>query len=229
VATTILVADDDLQMTRALRGGLEANGYTVLTAADGEEALRLCASSPPDIVLLDLVMPRMSGLEFCRRYRVWSQTPIIVLSVQGEERDKIAALDLGADDYLTKPFGLGELLARVRATLRRAQADAEPAPARLQIGDLVIDLGTRSVTRGDAVVHLTPTEFDLLAYLVQHEGKVLTHRLLLTSVWGPEYVDQTPSLRVMITQLRKKIEPDPSRPQIIITEPGVGYRVRSQP
>ena len=229
MATTILVADDDLQMTRALRAGLEANGYTVFTAADGGEALRLCASDPPDIVLLDLVMPGMNGREFCRRYRVWSQTPIIVLSVQGEEQEKIAALDLGADDYLTKPFGLGELLARIRATLRRVQTIDSSAPTRRQIDDLVIDLGARQVTRGAQIIHLTPTEFDLLAYLVQHEGKVLTHRLLLTAVWGPEYIDQTPSLRVMITQLRKKIEQDPSRPRVIVTEPGVGYRFRSQP
>ena len=225
---TILVADDDPQIARALRAGLEANGYTVFTAADGEEALRLAATNPPDVILLDLVMPRMDGLEFCRRYRTWSQTPIIVLSVQGEEQQKIAALDLGADDYLTKPFGMGELLARVRATLRRATVDETTPPARRQIGDLVIDLGARLVTRGDTAIHLPPTEFDLLAYLVQHEGKVLTHRLLLTSVWGPEYVDQTPSLRVMITQLRKKLEQDPSRPQMIVTEPGVGYRFRSQ-
>ena len=226
---TILVADDDLQMARALRSGLEANGYAVFTAADGEEALRLAANNPPDIVLLDLVMPGMSGLEFCRRYRAWSQAPIIVLSVKGEEQEKIAALDLGADDYLTKPFGLGELLARIRATLRRVQTNGDSAPARRQIGDLTIDLGARLVTRGDDVIHLTPTEFDLLAYLVHHEGKVLTHRLLLTAVWGPEYVDQTPSLRVMVTQLRKKIERDSSRPQIIVTEPGVGYRFRSAP
>lgn len=171
----------------------------------------------------------MDGQEFLRHYRVWSQTPVIVLSVQGEEGQKITALDLGADDFLTKPFGLGELLARIRATLRRVQTEADPAPIRRQIGDLDVDLGARLVTRGDTTVHLTPTEFDVLAYLIKHEGKVVTHRMLLTSVWGPEYVDQTPSLRVMITQLRKKVEADPSRPQIIVTEPGVGYRFRSQP
>jgi two-component system, OmpR family, KDP operon response regulator KdpE len=225
----VLVADDDPQMIRALRTGLEANGYEVIVAKDGEEALRASATAAPDIVVLDLVMPRMDGLEFCRRFRTWSQTPIIVLSVQGQEQQKIAALDLGADDYLTKPFGLGELLARLRALLRRSQTDDSAGPARYEVGDLAIDLGARLVTRDGKVIHLTPTEFDLLAYLVRHEGRVLTHRLLLTNVWGLGYADQTPSLRVMITQLRKKIEVDPARPRLIATEPGVGYRFQSQP
>jgi len=227
MSPTILLVDDDPQMLRAVRSGLEANEYHVVTAMDGDEALRIAAVQVPDVVLLDLGMPKVDGLEFCRRYRVWSQAPIIILSVEGEEQKKIAALDLGADDYLTKPFGLGELLARIRAALRRTHADGAAPPARREIGDLVVDIGAHMVTRGGSTIHLTPTEFDLLAYLIQHEGKVLTHRLLLTSVWGPGYGDQMLSLRVMITQLRKKIEVDPSRPQLIITEPGVGYRFQS--
>ena len=216
-------------MLRAVRSGLEAHEYHVVTAMDGDEALRTAAVQVPDVVLLDLGMPKVDGLEFCRRYRVWSQAPIIVLSVEGQEQKKIAALDLGADDYLTKPFGVGELLARIRAALRRAKAEAGVPPARRELGDLVVDVGAHVVTRTGIPIHLTPTEFDLLAYLVRHEGKVLTHRLLLTSVWGPGYGDQMLSLRVMITQLRKKIETDPSRPRLIVTEPGVGYRFQSQP
>jgi len=227
MAATILVIDDDAQLLRAVRTGLEANGYNVVTAANGEEGLRVAALAQPEVVLLDLVMAGMDGVEFCRHYRIWSQVPIIVLSVQSQEDVKIAALDLGADDFLTKPFGFGELLARIRSHQRRYRAGEINCAAPRRVEDLEIDLGARMVKRAGAIIHLTPTEFDLLAYLINHQGRVLTHGLLLNAVWGPGREDLLPSMRVMITQLRKKIEPDPARPRLIVTEPGVGYRFQA--
>jgi two-component system KDP operon response regulator KdpE len=221
----ILVVDDEPQIRRALRVGLAGRGYEVQLAESGEEALDLAASTPPDAVVLDLMLPGMSGLEVCRGLRAWSQVPIIVLSAKGEERDKVEALDLGADDYLTKPFGMDELLARIRVALRRV---GEPAPPPiLEIGEVLLDQARRVVTvRGDEV-HLTPTEYELLRYLMANAGKVLTHRGLLRAVWGTEYEDATDTLRYFVVQLRRKIEPEPSRPSYIRTEPGVGYRFRS--
>jgi two-component system KDP operon response regulator KdpE len=220
----ILVVDDEAQITRVLRRSLATHGYEVQTTANGEEALSVFNQWTPDLVVTDLSMPEMSGLELCRRLRAISRVPIIVLSVKGEERTKVEALDAGADDYVTKPFGMDELLARVRAALRRAQAAAGTEAALIEIGDFRVDLEARSVTVGEEEVHLTPKEYELLVYLVRHPGKVLTHRQLLGAVWGGDYVEQTEYLRVFIGQLRKKIEPDPSKPRYILTEPWIGYR-----
>ncbi len=221
----ILVVDDEPQIRRALRVGLAGRGYDVQLAATGEEALDQAAVSPPDVVVLDLMLPGLSGLEVCRSLREWSQVPVIVLSAKDEERDKVEALDLGADDYLTKPFGMDELLARIRVALRRGgQPDSPPV---LEIGHLVLDQARRLVTVGSDEVHLTPTEYELLRYLMANAGKVLTHRTLLRAVWGAEYEDATDTLRFFIVQLRRKIEPEPSRPTYIRTEAGVGYRFRS--
>ncbi len=225
----VLVVESDPRQRRVLTGTLAREGFDVRPAPSGELALIMLDRWAPDVLLLDLALPGLSGLDVCRELRRWSQTPIIVLSVENREQQKIAALDLGADDYLTKPFGIGELLARIRATIRRTKLDSTESLGKRAIGDLTIDFGARTVTRAGTPIHLTPTEFDLLAYLAQHEGKVLTHRMVLTSVWGPGYGDQILSLRVMITQLRKKIEVDPARPRLIVTEPGVGYRFQSQP
>ncbi len=223
-AKRILVVDDEPQITRVLRRSLITHRYEVRVAADGEAAFELFNDWQPDLVITDLTMPNMGGLELCRRLRSASQVPIIVLSVKGEERVKVEALDAGADDYVTKPFGIDELLARVRATLRRTPASTETAPSVIETGDFRIDLGAHiAIVRG-AEVHLTPKEFDLLAFLVQHPGKVLTHRTLLTAIWGANFAEQTEYLRVFIGQLRKKIEADPSSPQHIQTEPWIGYR-----
>jgi two-component system KDP operon response regulator KdpE len=219
----VLVIDDEPQIRRALRAGLERNGCTVSLAAAGEEGLDLAALQPPDVVILDLAMPGMDGLEVCRQLREWSRVPVIVLSVREGEQDKIAALDLGADDYLTKPFSLGELLARMRALLRRTASD-EAQPPSLSVGDLFIDFSRRRVTLAGKDVHLTPIEYDLLRCLALNPGRVLTHRQLLTRVWGAEYAEDTHTLRVHIANLRNKIEPDPARPQFIHTEPRIGYR-----
>jgi two-component system KDP operon response regulator KdpE len=223
----ILVVDDEAQIQRAVRTALVGHGYAVASAMTGEEALTLFQERRPDVVLLDLMLPGIDGLEVCRQVRAISQTPIIILSAKGEERDKVAALDLGADDYLTKPFGVEELLARIRVALRHAARSAtEPVIA---VGPVVVDLGRRRVTRDGAEIHLTPTEYDVLKYLVQHADRVVTHRTLLGAVWGGEYADQTPMLRVFIKQLRQKVEADPSDPRLIVTEPGVGYRLRGEP
>jgi two-component system KDP operon response regulator KdpE len=221
----ILVVDDEAQITRVLRRSLQTHGYDVRTAADGEAALDVLHDWRPDLVITDLSMPDLDGIELCRRMRAQTQLPIIVLSVKGEERTKVKALDAGADDYVTKPFGMDELLARLRAALRRAP-DAPPAAAPRQIvaGDFALDLDARRITLSGAEVHLTPKEFELLAYLLQHAGKVLTHRILLAAVWGGDYTEQTEYLRVFIGQLRKKIEADPAQPRYILTEPWVGYR-----
>ena len=224
----ILVVDDEPQILRALRAALKGHGYDVQTAVDGEEALDALALHPPDIVILDLVMPGKSGFDVVREVRGWSQpaqrTPaIIVLSARGEDRDKVTALDLGADDYLTKPFSMNELLARIRVALRHRPERAAVGPV-IYAGPVMIDLARRVVTRDGTEVHLTPTEWQLLAELAREAGKVLTQRMLLQRVWGPEYADEAQYLRVYINQLRRKLEADPPRPRILITEPGVGYR-----
>ncbi|MGA9767695.1 MAG: response regulator transcription factor [Blastocatellia bacterium] len=218
----ILIVDDEPQITRVLRMGLTTRGYEVRTAADGESALDTFSDWHPDLVLTDLSMPGMDGLELCKRLRLISQVPIIVLSVKGEEKIKVQALDAGADDYVTKPFGMDELLARVRAALRRSP-DAAASPV-LEAGDFRLDLESRSITVKGREIHLTPKEFELLAYLLSHAGKVMTHRALLAAIWGGNYVEQTEYLRVFIGQLRKKIEPDHAAPRYILTEPWIGYR-----
>jgi two-component system KDP operon response regulator KdpE len=220
----ILVVDDEAQIARVLRRSLAARGYEVQVAGEGEEALEIFNAWGPDLVITDLSMPNMGGLELCRRIRATSQAPIIVLSVKGEERAKVEALDAGADDYVTKPFGIDELLARVRATLRRAPATADQQVKVMQVGDFQADLESHSVKARDAEVHLTPKEYELLVYLIRHPNKVLTHRALLGAVWGGDYVEQTEYLRVFIGQLRKKIEADPAKPRYILTEPWIGYR-----
>ncbi|HET7095592.1 MAG TPA: response regulator [Thermomicrobiales bacterium] len=222
----ILVVDDEPQIRRALRTALAGHGYVVELAETGELALAAIAANPPDLVLLDLVMPGVDGLEVLRETRGWSPVPIVVLSARGQEQDKVQALDLGADDYLTKPFGMAELLARVRAHLRRRGAPPEPI---VTAGDVTIDLARRLVTRNGQEVRLTPTEYDLLRCLAVDSGKVLTHRQLLTRVWGEHVADNSPELRVYINYLRRKLEADPARPQLIVTDPGVGYRLRTTP
>ncbi|HKO23438.1 MAG TPA: response regulator transcription factor [Chloroflexota bacterium] len=221
----ILVVDDEPQILRSLRTTLASHGYDVQTAATGEEALAAVDGRLPDLVVLDLVLPGLSGLEVCRRLRARSSLPILVLSARGDERDKVAALDLGADDYLTKPFGVNELLARIRAALRRAVGARGPS-AVVEAGALRVDFDRRQVTLDGAEVRLTPTEFELLKVLVANAGRVLTHGYLLRTVWGPEYEGESQLLRVFIGQLRRKVERDPSRPQHILTDPGVGYRFR---
>jgi two-component system KDP operon response regulator KdpE len=221
----VLVVDDEPNIRRALRVWLGEHGYDVQLAATGEQALDLAALEPPDVIILDLLLPDITGLEVCRSLREWSQAPIIVLSAKGEERDKIEALDLGADDYLTKPFGMGELLARMRAALRRV--DSGPATPVLESGEIRLDHARRLVTVQDKEVHLTPTEYEMLRYLMANAGKVVTHRTLLRTVWGPSHEDASETLRVFIAQLRRKIEPDAHRPSYIRTEPGIGYRFRA--
>jgi two-component system, OmpR family, KDP operon response regulator KdpE len=219
----VLVVDDEPQILRVMRASLPTRGYEPRTAPGGEEALDEFHKEPPDLVILDLVMPGMSGLEVCRRIREFSSVPIIVLSARGSEKDKVAALDLGADDYITKPFGMDELLARMRAVLRRSPSpDAETEA--LEVGDLSIHKDTRRVTVAGNEIKLTPKEFDLLNYLVVNAGKVVTHRALLQAVWGSQSSEQTEYLRVFVNQLRRKIEPDPQHPRYIVTEPWVGYR-----
>lgn len=220
----ILVVDDERQITRVLSRGLTAKGYDVHVAADGEGALQTFSDWHPDLVVTDLSMPNVNGLELCRRLRAFSEVPIIVLSVKGEERTKIEALDAGADDYVTKPFGIEELLARIRATLRRAPLGQDSGKNVLEAGDFRIALDERNVTIQNNEVRLTPKEYDLLVYLVRHPGKVLTHHALLGAVWGGNYTEQTEYLRVFIGQLRKKIETDPANPKYILTEPWIGYR-----
>jgi two-component system KDP operon response regulator KdpE len=224
---TVLVVDDEPPMLRFLRPALASVGYRVLEAGTGEDALREVATRSPDVVVLDLGLPDLDGIEVTRRLREWSRVPVIVLSARGRERDKIDALDAGADDYVTKPFAMGELLARIRAALRRSSAGPEGEPSGvLTAGAVTIDLGRRTVTRDGAPVRLTPTEFRLLATLARHAGRVLTHSQLLREVWGPGYVTQHHYLRVVMVQLRRKLEDEPSRPHLLLTEPGVGYRLR---
>jgi two-component system KDP operon response regulator KdpE len=220
----ILVVDDEPQIRRVLYRSLQTHGYDVRVAADGESALQMFSDWPPDLVITDLAMSNMGGLELCRQLRTKSEIPILVLSVKGEERTKVQALDAGADDYVTKPFGMDELLARIRATMRRVPATPADAPALIQVGDFHIDLAGHTVTLKGKEIHLTPKEYDLMVYLAKHSGKVLTHRALLGAVWGGDYTEQTEYLRVFIGQLRKKIEPTPSMPRYILTEPWIGYR-----
>ena len=221
----VLVVDDEAAIRRYLRASLSAHGYVVFEADTSREALSSVTAVRPDLVILDLGLPDLDGIEVTRLLRQWTPIPIVILSVRGQEADKIAALDAGADDYLTKPFGTGELLARMRVALRRSsQSKVEPV---FSAGDLTVDLGRRMVTLAGSEVQLTPTEYDLLRVLVTHAGKVLTHRQLLREVWGVGYEQETHMLRVNISNLRRKMEPDPTRPRYILTEPGVGYRLRA--
>jgi two-component system, OmpR family, KDP operon response regulator KdpE len=220
----ILIVDDEPQIRRALRTALAGHGYDVEVADSGESALTLLPTWQPDALVLDLVMPGVDGIEVLRQTRSWSDVPVIVLSARGEERDKVQALDLGADDYLTKPFGMDELLARVRAILRRR---GESQDSILAFGDIEIDLAKHVVTKAGKEVHLTPTEFDLLRVLGVNAGKVLTHRQLLERVWGAYAAENSQQLRVYINYLRRKLEDDPARPRWIVTDPGVGYRLKT--
>jgi two-component system KDP operon response regulator KdpE len=223
-APHILVIDDELQIQRALRTILTEKGFQVSTASRGEEGLTLAAAHEPDLVILDLGLPDMDGVQVCTRLREWTQCPIIVLSVRDSERDKVAALDQGADDYLTKPFGIEELLARVRVALRHAVNRQGATSKVVKAGSLTIDLAWHLVRRADEEIKLTGTEYKLLAYLASNHGRVLTHQSILSHVWGPADADHTEYLRVYMRQLRKKLEEDPERPQYILTEPGIGYR-----
>jgi two-component system KDP operon response regulator KdpE len=225
---TVLVIDDELPIRRFLRATLETDGFRVVEAENATEGLRQAATRSPDVVVLDLGLPDQDGLEVTRRLREWTTIPIVVLSARGRETDKIAALDAGADDYVTKPFGAGELMARVRVALRhRARATDQGDPV-LRVGDLEIDLGRRRVSVAGTEVHLTPTEYRLLSVLARHAGKVLTHTFLLKEVWGPGYSGQTHYLRVYMGQLRQKLEKTPARPRYFVNEPGVGYRLRDE-
>ncbi len=221
-AASILVVDDEPQIRRVLRSTLSTHGYVIMEAKTGEEALESMRKERPDLILLDMNMPGMGGIEACRQIRRTSDAPIIMLTVRNAERDKVAALDAGADDYVVKPFGIEELLARIRAALRR-YSPGDTLPSFVS-KDLTIDFETRQMTVRDRIVHLTPKEYDVLKHLVANQGKPLTHRRILQSVWGPDYGEETENLRVVINQLRKKIETDPARPKYILTEPWVGYR-----
>jgi two-component system KDP operon response regulator KdpE len=223
----VLVVDDEPQIRRALRVALRANGFEVEQAETGEEALNTLAVRPLDLVILDLGLPDVDGVEVCLRLREWSQLPIIVLSAHGDDEAKVRALDAGADDYVTKPFSVPELLARMRVALRHAVLTTATREPLVRAADVEINLAQRTVTRGGQAVHLTPTEYSLLRFLAQHAGRVITHGHLLRSVLGPGYEDSTGTLRVFIAGLRKKLEEDPARPQVIVTEPGVGYRLRA--
>jgi two-component system, OmpR family, KDP operon response regulator KdpE len=218
----VLVVDDEPQFLRALATSLRAAGYTVETATTGEQALTSVGLGPPDAIILDLVLPDTSGTEVIIDLRGWSEVPVVVVSANGEEAEKIAALDAGADDYVTKPFAIGELLARLRAALRRSGAPASPV---IEIGQIRVDLENHDVTVGGRRVHLTPREFDLLGLFAQNEGKLLTHRTILRELWGPAYQTESSYLHVHISQLRGKIEPDPTRPRYLLNEPGAGYRL----
>jgi two-component system KDP operon response regulator KdpE len=221
--TDLLIVDDEPQIVRALKIALDARGYKIRSAGNGETALEMIAARAPDVVVLDLGLPGIDGVEVARRLRSFSAVPIIVLSARDAQQEKVAALDAGADDYLTKPFGMDELLARIRAVLRRAPAGAQ-APSVARFGDIEIDLGKRMIKKAGAQVHLTPTEYELLSALAAHPGKLLTQRWLLERVWGVADESSAPNLRVYIGQLRRKLEDDHARPRWILTEPGLGYR-----
>jgi two-component system KDP operon response regulator KdpE len=222
----VLVVEDEPQMRRFLRASLTSHGYELCEASSAAEAVALATSRGPELVLLDLGLPDEDGVDLTRRLREWARMPIIVISARGGEADKVAVLDAGADDYLTKPFGVGELLARMRVALRHAQEAAGTGTPVIEIGPLRIDLTRREVKLGDAEVHLTPIEYRLLALLAQNAGRVLTHTQILKEVWGPGHAGETHYLRVYMAQLRRKIEVEPARPRLLQTEPGVGYRMR---
>ena len=222
-AHRILVVDDETQITRVLRTALSAQHYDIRVANDGEMALEIMKDWTPQLVVTDLAMPNLDGVGLCKRIRQTSDIPIIVLSVRGQDRSKVEALDAGADDYVTKPFSTNELLARIRAHLRRVPA-AEAPQSFIAVGDFVIDLDARLVKVAAREVHLTPKEFDLLVYMARHAGKVVTHRALLAAIWGPESTEQPEYLRVFMGQIRKKIESDPATPKYLLTEPWIGYR-----
>jgi two-component system KDP operon response regulator KdpE len=225
----VLLIEDEPQMRRFLRAALGANGLRLVEAETGADGIRQAAARAPDVVLLDLGLPDMDGVEVTRRLREWSEMPIIVLSARGEEGDKVTALDAGADDYLTKPFAVGELLARMRVALRHSwRREGPPEPAELAVGPIRVDLTRRLVFVRDSEVHLTPTEYKLLTTLFRYRGRVVTQRQLLKEVWGLAHVNQTQYLRVYMAQLRRKLEPDPARPRHLLTEPGVGYRLREE-
>ena len=223
-ASRVLVVDDEPQITRVLKTVLTSQGYSVRSAAEGESALVNFKEWAPELVITDLAMPHMDGVELCRRIRETSNVPIIVLSVKGEERTKVEALDSGADDYVTKPFGIDELMARVRAALRRSGGEASPEPSSFEAGDFRVDMDARRVHTQGREVRLTPKEFDLFVYMARHPNRVLTHASLLEAVWGQASQEQPEYLRVFMGQLRKKLEPDPSNPRYLVTEPWVGYR-----
>jgi len=223
----ILLVDDEVSIQRTVTPLLRSLGYEVVVAGTGRDALAAAGIEPPDLVVLDLGLPDIDGVEVCRRIRARWDMPIVVLSARGTEKDKVTALDEGADDYVTKPFGSGEFLARVRAALRRRSASDQPEAGQWQRGDLTIDFDRRRVVRGDVEVRLTPKEFDLLALMARHPGRVLTNRAILKTIWGPNAVDQPEHIRVLMGQLRKKLEPEPGRPRYLLTEPWVGYRFSS--
>ena len=223
----VVLIEDEAQMRKFVHLALESQGYRVIDADNGRDGLQQAAAHTPDLVLLDLGLPDMDGLEVTRRLREWTATPIIVLSARGLEQQKVEALDAGADDYLTKPFGNAELMARIRVALRHAsRSSRDPTSSVITIGDLRIDLAKRLVFAGDREVHLTPTEYKLLATLMNHAGRVMTHKQLLDQVWGPGHSHQMQYLRVYMTQLRQKLEKNPARPRYLLTEPGVGYRIK---
>lgn len=226
--TRILVVDDEPQIGRMLRTQLTARGYDVEHVTTGSDALVSIGENPPDLILLDLGLPDMEGMEVCRRLREWSAVPVIFLTVRDEERTKVQALDVGGDDYVTKPFGIPELLARVRAVLRRKQEQPSTPSALFESGDLKVDFTARKVSVSGSEVRLTPTEYELLRLFILHADKTLTHRQLLTQIWGPEATTETQYLHVFIRQLRRKLELDPAKPRHFVTEPGVGYRFRTQ-
>jgi two-component system KDP operon response regulator KdpE len=220
--TRVLVVDDEPQFLRALETNLRGAGYEVETATTAQEALNAAGLRPPDAVILDLLLPDGTGTQVCRELRAWSASPIVLVSAVGDETEKIAALDAGADDYITKPFAMGELLARLRAALRRAGPSGDPV---LEVGPIRVDLDKQAVTVDGRVVHLTPHEYRILRLLALNPGKLLTHRAILQEVWGPAYGEESNYLHVYVSQLRRKLEPDPSRPQYLLTEPGAGYRL----
>ncbi len=224
----ILVVDDEREIRRCLELSLEEKGYTVLAAESGEKALELLQQSPADVAIVDLLLPGIDGIELTKSIRQWSTLPIIILSAIGDDKKKVEALETGADDYVTKPFSIEEVVARIRSVLRRVVGSKDVNPI-LSYGDLVIDFEHREVSLNDEPIKLTPMEYELLKYMVQNAGRVLTRRMLLTAVWGPGHEDDTQSLRVLVRQLRKKIEKIPAKPCFILTDPGVGYRFKSEP
>ncbi len=225
----ILLVDDDVSIQRAVAPLLRSRGYHVEVVGTGVEAVTAVADRSPDLIVLDLGLPDLEGVEVCRRMREHTKAPIVILSARSEESEKVAALDLGADDYVTKPFGAEELLARIRVALRRVSESEAPALEQVTVGDLTIDFARHRVVRGDDDVRLTPKEFDLLALLARNADRVLTHRAILKAIWGPNAVDQPEHLWVLMAQLRKKIEPDPGTPRYLLSEPWVGYRLVSRP